>query len=180
MTSLLHDLTIEPGLDIPPELVKELIQGERMLNQFFQVINLSNPEFRVFPHFRHPLVRFVDLESSLNRCSWKLAKLPSQHRVLAQCIIAVSARVSLNERIIGSGQPTTDTDAQGVPLKTRPMDCREYGQRREAICEQLRAEAVWLAHREGIMTMTCVSNTVSLALLEFLEYRRCLLNFCRS
>lgn len=141
-------------------------------------INISNLDFRMFPYFRHPLIRFVDLESSLNRCSWQLPALPSQHRVLAQCIIAVTARISLNEHIIGPGQQAPpDFSARDLEIRTAFLNCREYGHRREAICEQLRAEAVWVAHREGIMTMACVSNTLSLALLEFLEHRRCLLFF---
>ncbi|KAF8832838.1 hypothetical protein HHX47_DHR1001678 [Lentinula edodes] len=57
-----------------------------------------------------------------------------------------------------------------APLRTRYLDCREVGRRRENICEKLKAEAVRSAQYEGVMHNICVSNAVSLALLEFLEY----------
>ncbi|KAJ4470867.1 hypothetical protein J3R30DRAFT_3341858 [Lentinula aciculospora] len=143
-----------PSLSLPPSLVRELFQ-----------------DLRVLPQFYYPLLPLNDLQRSLNICSWNVHALAPRDRVLAQCIIAVSARISKNSLLVdfdGHGLPDISTCA---PFKTRYLDFRECGRRRENICEQLKEEAARLAQREGVMYNPCISNAVSLALLEFLEYR---------
>lgn len=91
--------------------------------------------------------------------------------MLAQCIIAITARISGHVHIIGPAHDIPDISAQAQAALKISLDCSQFGQRRNAICEQLRAEAVWLAQHEGVMITPCAYNAASLELLEFLEYR---------
>ncbi|KAF5383975.1 hypothetical protein D9757_006936 [Collybiopsis confluens] len=143
-----------PTLDIPPSLVKELFQDTRKL-----------------PLYHHPLFPLKRLESALASSSWHLPDLTPQDRVLAQCSIAIAARISSSSFLIGLDRADLDDLASRSPLNTRmPIaDFRLFGQNRESLCEQLRAEAAWLAQQEGVITTTCVSNAASLEILAFLE-----------
>ncbi|KAJ3899037.1 hypothetical protein F5879DRAFT_978227 [Lentinula edodes] len=143
-----------PGLDLPPSLVRELFQ-----------------DFRLLPQFYYPLLPLNDLETSLNNCSWNLHALLPLDRVLAQCIIATSSRISTSSHLVNLEGYDLPKISMLAPLRTRYLDYREVGRRRENICEKLKAEAVRSAQYEGVMHNICVSNAVSLALLEFLEYK---------
>ncbi|KAJ3994351.1 hypothetical protein F5050DRAFT_530425 [Lentinula boryana] len=143
-----------PSLDISPSLVKELFQ-----------------DLRILPQYYYPFLPLDDLEASLDGCSWSLHALAPHDRVLAQCIIAISARISTSSLLVDLGNRNIVNVTKCSPLKTRYLDCREFGRRREQFCQQMRAEAVWLAQREGVMYNICIANAVSLVFLEFLEYR---------
>ncbi|KIK71487.1 hypothetical protein GYMLUDRAFT_254695 [Collybiopsis luxurians FD-317 M1] len=143
-----------PSLDLPPSLIEELFQ-----------------DFRHLPQYHHPLFPLQRLESSLVDLSWRMHDLPPQDRVLVQCTIAVSARISSSVSIIGPGRQGIKDLCIRSPLRTHmpSLDLRSFGHIRESLCEQLRAEALWLAQSEGIMTVISVSNAASLLVLEFLE-----------
>lgn len=129
-----------------------------------------SPDFRLLPQFHYPLLPLNDLETSLNNCSWNLHALSPLDRVLAQCIVATSSRISTSSHLFNLEGYDLPQISMLAPLKTRDLDCREVGRRRENICENFKAEAVRLAQYEGVMHNICASNAVSLALLEFLEY----------
>ncbi|KAJ3853949.1 hypothetical protein EV368DRAFT_81097 [Lentinula lateritia] len=120
-----------PGLDLPPSLVRELFQ-----------------DFRLLPQVYYPLLPLKDLETSLHNCSWNLHALLPLDRVLAQCIIATSSRISTSSRLVDLEGYDLPKISMLAPLKTRYLDCREVGRRRENICEKLKAEAVRSAQYE--------------------------------
>ncbi|KAF9074122.1 hypothetical protein BDP27DRAFT_1416444 [Rhodocollybia butyracea] len=145
-----------PGLDLPSSLVRELFQ-----------------DLRTLPHFHYPLLPLKELETSLRRRSWHLPALPPHERVLAHCILAITARITSSTSIIvGLDQHKASNLATREPLYTRSLnDFRDFGKKRENICEQLRGEAVWLAQQEAIMINSNAHNAISLSILDFLEYR---------
>ncbi|BGP51946.1 hypothetical protein JCM10450v2_007906 [Rhodotorula kratochvilovae] len=93
-------------------------------------------------------------------------------RVLACVTIALTARLSSHPALFtpGQGVPSYTTLTPAV-LATQP-DLREFGQRREGICEELRRRAVDLAWRRGTMVQTCEESMASCYLLEMLEGRK--------
>ncbi|KAJ3763282.1 hypothetical protein EV360DRAFT_66431 [Lentinula raphanica] len=141
------------SLDIPPSLVRELFE-----------------DFQLLPQRYYPLLPYKDLEASLQKHSWDLHTLAPQDRVLAQCIIAIGARITTNSHFIDLDDADIVKLPYFEPLKTQCLDCRHFGQRREQFCQQLKGEAGWLAQREGVMYNISITNAVSLGFLEFLEY----------
>ncbi|KAJ3780166.1 hypothetical protein GGU10DRAFT_391341 [Lentinula aff. detonsa] len=149
---------VSPSFNLPPNLIAELFQT-----------------FRILPQSLHPVISLDEVESSLRLASWNLASLPSQLRLLAHIIITLASFFSTNAVIIGPGGYGPEIAcialSQG-PLKEAAVpDLREYGVRRKPVCYQLWAEALWLAHQEGITAHVSRENAVSCWLLDFLECR---------
>ncbi|KAJ3837979.1 hypothetical protein F5878DRAFT_642342 [Lentinula raphanica] len=142
------------SLDIPPSLVRELFE-----------------DFQLLPQRYYPLLPYNDLEASLQKHSWDLHALAPQDRVLAQCIIAIGARITTSSHFVDLDDADIVQLPYFEPLKTQSLDCRHFGQRREQFCQQLKGEAGWLAQCEGVMYNISITNAVSLGFLEFLEYR---------
>ena len=99
-------------------------------------------------------------------------QLDVQSRVLAQCIMAVTSRVSTHPALVGADV----SDAQlagflssGNLMMTPGLDLRELGRRRDPMCRRLHDEACQLAHEAGIMMVASEENAASLYLLDFLE-----------
>ncbi|KAJ3878644.1 hypothetical protein F5051DRAFT_452179 [Lentinula edodes] len=149
---------IPPSLNLSAELVAELIQI-----------------FRILPQSLHPIIPLDEVESSLRLASWSLASLPPQLRVLVQIIIALASFFSTNAAIVGPGG--CGPEVTGIALSKAPLkepavpDLREYGVRRKPVCYQLWAEALSLAHQQGITAHVSRETAACCWLLDFLECR---------
>ena len=93
-------------------------------------------------------------------------------RVLAQAIIAVTARASTNPLIVGADvddAQLVDLLSSGNLMVTPGLDLRQLGRRRDAICRRLQDEACQAAFETGITMVTSEENAASCYLLDFLE-----------
>ncbi|KAI5895868.1 uncharacterized protein SCHCODRAFT_02537367 [Schizophyllum commune H4-8] len=140
---------------LPPPLVQELMKL-----------------FPFVPQSQLPIVPYRRIYDKLEACGWDPVQLDVQSRVLAQCIMAVTSRVSTHPALVGADV----SDAQlagflssGNLMMTPGLDLRELGRRRDPICRRLHEEACQLAHEAGIMMMASEENAASLYLLDFLE-----------
>ncbi|KAJ3914587.1 hypothetical protein F5877DRAFT_82648 [Lentinula edodes] len=149
---------IPPSLNLSAELVAELIQI-----------------FRILPQSLHPIIPLDELESALRLASWSLASLPPRLRSLAQIIMTLASFFSTNAAIVGPsgcGPEVTSIALSKAPLKEPVVpDLREYGVRRKPVCYQLGAEALSLAHQQGITAHVSRENAACCWLLDFLECR---------
>ncbi|KAJ7432384.1 hypothetical protein B0H11DRAFT_2209656 [Mycena galericulata] len=141
---------VPPKLELSPELVRHLFDC-----------------FAQLPQTTHPAFRREILKSNLATLSWKIDLLPPQQRVLAYCIMALSACTSFHPTIIGPGtQPTSFTDRS---IFFRGGDLRGYGIRRGPVCRELHARAYRLACEFGVMLEVSEDNTMSCFILEYLS-----------
>lgn len=96
-------------------------------------------------------------------------------KVLARVTIALTARLSSHSALFSPGGPIPPYDSLTTSYLDTYPDLREFGQRREQICEQLRRDAVELAWARGTLVHTCEDSMASCYLLEMLEGREFLL-----
>ncbi|KAL1741970.1 hypothetical protein HDZ31DRAFT_44273 [Schizophyllum fasciatum] len=128
--------------------------------------------FPFLPQSQLPIVPYRRIHDKLESLAWDPQQLDAHSRVLAHCIMAVTARVSTHPMFVGSDA----TDAQlagflssGNLMMMPGLDLRELGRRRDALCRRLHEEACQLAHAAGITTVTTEENAASCYLLDFLE-----------
>ncbi|KAG0654821.1 hypothetical protein C6P46_001378 [Rhodotorula mucilaginosa] len=92
-------------------------------------------------------------------------------KVLARVTVALTARLSSHSALFSPGGPIPPYDSLTTSYLDTYPDLREFGQRREQICEQLRRDAVELAWARGTLVHTCEDSMASCYLLEMLEGR---------
>lgn len=83
--------------------------------------------------------------------------------------IALTARLSSHSALFSPGGPIPPYDSLTTSYLDTYPDLREFGQRREQVCEQLRRDAVELAWSRGTLVHTCEDSMASCYLLEMLE-----------
>ncbi|KAF5336748.1 hypothetical protein D9758_016267 [Tetrapyrgos nigripes] len=145
-----------PQLQLPKRLMQELF------NAFIHT-----------PYRLHPIIPYDRIHARLTGCGWQPSALSPQEYVLVHCIFALTSTVSTDPLIIG---PETlpveciDILTTSYPMKKIRRDLREIGRRRESVgmCHQLRAEALRLAHNEGIAVWVSPENAASCCLLDTL------------
>lgn len=88
--------------------------------------------------------------------------------------MALTCRLSSNPAILGPGTPAPafETLTRAYLGRQDRPDLREFGQRREAACEQLRQQAIALAWNRGTLVETTEETMACCALLEVLEGRK--------
>ncbi|KAF8153564.1 hypothetical protein K438DRAFT_371333 [Mycena galopus ATCC 62051] len=144
-----NSLPFRPHLNLPPELVHHLFEC-----------------FTHLPHQNHPILRGDVIRDALCSVSWQIHLLPPQQKVLAHCIVAISASISFDHAIIGPG-------SQPASLRDRSVfapgaDLRDYGVRRAPIYRALCAEAVRVACEVGILLEPSEDNAASCFILQCL------------
>ncbi|KAF7372478.1 Zn(2)-C6 fungal-type transcriptional factor [Mycena venus] len=122
------------------------------------------------PQFSHPMFRGYVLRDTLSSNSWQIDLLPPQLKVLAYCVVALSASISFDHAIVGPGTKPVSLGDRSV--FTRGADLREYGVRREPMYRALCAEALRLASDVGVLLEPSEDNAVSCFMLQFLENAR--------
>ncbi|KAF7340405.1 Zn(2)-C6 fungal-type transcriptional factor [Mycena venus] len=137
-------------LELPPELVHHLFEC-----------------FVHLPQHHHPMYRGTVLQTALSSVSWQILRLPPQLKVLAHCVIALSASISVDYAIIGPGPKPASLSDHSV--FSRGADLRGYGVRRAPMYRALCAEAVRLAFEVGIIFEPSEDNAVSCFILQFIE-----------
>ncbi|KAF7372430.1 Zn(2)-C6 fungal-type transcriptional factor [Mycena venus] len=140
-------------LELSPELVHHLFEC-----------------FTHLPQFNHPMLRRDVLRDALSSTSWQIHLFPPQLKVLAHCVVALSASISFDHAIIGPGAKPVSLGDRSV--FTRGADLREYGVLREPMYRALRAEALRLASDVGVLLEPSEDNAVSCFMLQFLENAR--------
>ncbi|BGP35609.1 hypothetical protein JCM10296v2_007450 [Rhodotorula toruloides] len=101
----------------------------------------------------------------------QLDALSPDTEVLARVTIALTSRLSSHPALFGPGSPVPPYETLTTSYLESHPDLRQYGKRRQAVCEQLRREAVELAWRRGTLAVTSEENMASCYLLELLEGR---------
>ncbi|BGP03719.1 hypothetical protein NBRC10513v2_007452 [Rhodotorula toruloides] len=101
----------------------------------------------------------------------QLDALSPDTEVLARVTIALTSRLSSHPALFGPGSPVPPYETLTSSYLESHPDLRQYGKRRQAVCEQLRREAVELAWRRGTLAVTSEENMASCYLLELLEGR---------
>ncbi|KAF7368266.1 Zn(2)-C6 fungal-type transcriptional factor [Mycena venus] len=145
-----NSLPFRQHLNLPPDLVHHLFEC-----------------FTHLPHQSHPILRRDVIRDALCSVSWEIHLLPPQQKVLAHCIIAISASISFDHAIIGHGsQPASLEDRSVFALGA---DLRDYGVRRAPVYRALCAEAVRLACEVGILLEPSEDNAASCYILQCLE-----------
>ncbi|KAJ7810189.1 hypothetical protein B0H13DRAFT_2148656 [Mycena leptocephala] len=140
-------------LGLPPELVRHLFEC-----------------FAHLPQHNHPMFRGTVLCDALSSLSWNIHLLPPQLKVLAHCVVALSASISFDPAIIGPGpRPTTLADRS---VFTRGADLRAYGVRRAPKYRALCSEALRLASEVGVLLEPSEDNAVSCFILQFSNMTR--------
>jgi hypothetical protein len=123
--------------------------------------------FEYTPQYRHPLFQRFDLKKNLISAAWKIDLLPSEARVLAYCVCALSSSISFHSAIIGPGpQPESFTDRS---VFFRGADLRMYGARRSTAYRALHECAISLACETRIHLAVSEYNTASCYILDSLE-----------
>ncbi|TRM58190.1 hypothetical protein BD626DRAFT_512488 [Schizophyllum amplum] len=128
--------------------------------------------FPSLPQSQLPLVPYRQIHDQLERCAWNPAQLAPKERVLAHCIMAVTALVSTHPSLVGAdmSDPQFASFLTSASVMTTPgIDLRKLGQRRSALSHRLHQEASRLALEVGITSITTETNAASCYLLEFLE-----------
>ncbi|KAJ7123587.1 hypothetical protein C8R44DRAFT_875776 [Mycena epipterygia] len=137
-------------LELSPELVRHLFEC-----------------FTHLPQCNHPIFRGSGLRNALAALSWRIYLLPPQQRVLAHCVVALSASISFDNAIVGPGpHPASFTDRS---VFTRGADLRSYGIRRAPMYRALRAQALRFATEAGILLEPSEDNAASCFFMQFLE-----------
>ncbi|KAJ7653722.1 hypothetical protein DFH06DRAFT_1204537 [Mycena polygramma] len=137
-------------LELSPELVHHLLEC-----------------FTHLPQNNHPMYRGIVLRDTLSSVSWQIHLLPPQLKVLAHCVVALSASISFVPAIIGPGPSPQSLADRSV--FTRGADLRAYGVRRAPMYRALCAEAIRLALEVGILLEPSEDNAVSCFIIQFLE-----------
>ncbi|KAJ6578628.1 hypothetical protein DFH09DRAFT_1030488 [Mycena vulgaris] len=119
------------------------------------------------PQFNHPMFRGSDLRNALSSLSWQISQLPTQLRVLAHCVVAISASISIDHAILGPGPQPASLADRSVFL--RGADLRSYGVRRAPMYHVLRAQALQIACEADIFLEPSEDNAASCFFIEFLE-----------
>ncbi|KAJ7123584.1 hypothetical protein C8R44DRAFT_852464 [Mycena epipterygia] len=137
-------------LELSPELVHHLFEC-----------------FTHLPQCNHPIFRGSGLRNALAALSWRIYLLPPQQRVLAHCVVALSASISFDNAIVGPGpHPASFTDRS---VFTRGADLRSYGIRRAPMYHALRAQALRFATEANILLEPSEDNAASCFFMQFLE-----------
>ncbi|KAJ7113234.1 hypothetical protein C8R43DRAFT_132200 [Mycena crocata] len=138
------------SLDLTPDLVSHLFES-----------------FSYLPQTSHPALGSAALRKQLLAVAWNIDLLPPEQRVLASCIMALSATSSFHRSIIGPGpQPLSFSDRT---VFFRGADLRDYGIRRNPMCHALHARAYRLACEFGAMVKVSEDNTMSCFILGILD-----------
>ncbi|KAJ7493625.1 hypothetical protein FB451DRAFT_446782 [Mycena latifolia] len=123
--------------------------------------------FAYLPQCSHPVFRSNNLRNALSSVSWQIYLLPPQLRVLAHCVITLSASISLNHAILGPGpQPASFNDRS---VFARGADLRTYGIRRAPMYRALRAQTLQFACEAAILLEPSEDNAASCFFMQFLE-----------
>ncbi|KAL1658983.1 hypothetical protein GGF50DRAFT_66217 [Schizophyllum commune] len=109
---------------------------------------------------------------TLEAYEWDLSRLDAHARVLAYCVMAVTARISTHPMLIGAD--VTDAHilqflSSGNLSITPGLDLRELGRNRNAFCRRLYDEACKLAFSTGVSVISSEETAASCYLLDFLE-----------
>ncbi|KAI5895872.1 uncharacterized protein SCHCODRAFT_01122669 [Schizophyllum commune H4-8] len=140
---------------IPLPLIEELIKLFPMVPQSLLFVG--------------PYRRLCD---TLEAYEWDLSRLDAHARVLAYCVMAVTARISTHPMFIGADV----TDAlvlqflsSGNLAITPGLDLRELGRNRNAFCRDLYDEACKVAFSTGVSVISSEETAAACYLLDFLE-----------
>ncbi|KAF8214417.1 hypothetical protein K438DRAFT_879651 [Mycena galopus ATCC 62051] len=149
LSSTLNSLPFRQHINLSPELVHHLFEC-----------------FTHLPQQNHPILRGDAIRDALYSVSWQIHLLPPQQKVLAHCIVAISASISFDHAIIGPGsQPASLGDRS---VFAPGADLRDYGVRRAPIYRALCAEAVRVACEVGILLEPSEDNAASCFILQCL------------
>ena len=96
---------------------------------------------------------------------------PSTEQVLAHTIIALTSRLSSHPAILGAGVAAPSFEALTEAYLAENKDLRQYGQRREEVCNKLRQKAVKMSWERGTLVHSCEESMACCFLLEMLEGR---------
>ncbi|KAF7336162.1 Beta-lactamase/transpeptidase-like protein [Mycena venus] len=113
------------------------------------------------------MFRGTMLHEALSSVSWQIHLLPPELNVLAHCVVALSASISVDYAIIGPGSKPASLSDRSV--FSRGADLREYGIRRAPMYRALCAEALRLAFEVGVAFEPSEHNAVSCFILQFIE-----------
>ncbi|KAF7336132.1 Glycoside hydrolase, superfamily [Mycena venus] len=148
--TLVSPQALPEGPQLTPELVAHLLDC-----------------FDTMPPVMNPLIISTSIKTAIRTVSFQLSLLPPQQRVLAMCMIALAARTSFHEAILGPGpRPQSFTD---VLFFTSQTDVRACGVRRADACHALHAAALAAAWENGIMLQVSNENAASCYLLDMIE-----------
>ncbi|KAJ7205658.1 hypothetical protein C8J57DRAFT_369441 [Mycena rebaudengoi] len=119
------------------------------------------------PEYMHPIFSHTAIEKAIQAASFRLNLLPTQSRVLAICIIALTSLISFDEAVLGSGpRPQSFSDTQ---FFLSDADARSCAARRAPACRALHLEALKAAWDAKIMLEVSVENAASCYILSYLE-----------
>ncbi|KAJ7493656.1 hypothetical protein FB451DRAFT_447261 [Mycena latifolia] len=157
-----HSNTSSPIVFMPSQNSTRLLQlSPELVHHLFECFAYS-------PHCSHPLFRSNNLRNALSSVSWQIYLLPPQLRVLAHCVITLSASISIDHAILGPGpQPASFNDRS---VFTRGADLRAYGIRRAPMYRALRAQTLQFACEAAILLEPSEDNAASCFFMQFLEY----------
>ncbi|GAA5958435.1 hypothetical protein JCM10213_008295 [Rhodosporidiobolus nylandii] len=144
-----HAVQGGPGV-LPHEVTPELMK------HFYHCYEQS-------PFFDHIIFRGFSVRGMLESVKWDIARLSSQHRVLAYCICAIAALFSFDPIILG------DAPRPSSFLEITPGDLREFGRRREAACSRMSEAAEKLAKKQDVAFECSIENAASCMLLDALS-----------
>ncbi|KAJ7493654.1 hypothetical protein FB451DRAFT_1360426 [Mycena latifolia] len=126
--------------------------------------------FAYLPQYSHPVFRSNNLRTALSSVSWQIYLLQPQLRVLAHCVITLSASISLDHAILGPGpQPASFNDRS---VFTRGADLRTYGIRRAPMYRALRAQTLQFACEAAILLEPSEDNAASPWAVAYLSHVR--------
>ncbi|KAJ7703902.1 hypothetical protein B0H17DRAFT_1040129 [Mycena rosella] len=151
------------GLLPPQESTRLLELSPELVHHLFEC-------FAHLPQYSHPMFRGNILRKALSSVSWKIHQLTPQQRVLAHCVVALSASISYDHAILGIGpQPASFADRS---VFMQGADLRSYGVRRAPMYRALCAQALRLACEAGILLEPSEDNAASCFFMQFLEIEK--------
>ncbi|KAF7368536.1 Zn(2)-C6 fungal-type domain-containing protein [Mycena venus] len=123
--------------------------------------------FDHMPPAMHPIILETGINAAIRSVSFRLSLLSPELRVLAMSMIALAARVSFHEAILGPGpRPESFSDTDFFSSQTEACNC---GVRRAEACHAIQAAALAAAWDIGVMLKVSYENTASCFMLDLLQ-----------
>ncbi|GAA5982447.1 hypothetical protein JCM10908_006652 [Rhodotorula pacifica] len=127
--------------------------------------------YQALPQSWLPIGVRGQLQQQFEAAGRRLEALDPQTEVLARVTIALTSRLSSHSSLFAPGGPIPPYDSLTTSYLDTYPDLREFGLRREQVCDQLRRDAVELAWARGTLVHTSEDSMASCYLLEMLEGR---------
>ncbi|KAI5481491.1 Zn(2)-C6 fungal-type transcription factor [Pseudohyphozyma bogoriensis] len=123
--------------------------------------------------FPLPLLAGSQLSDIFEAVGRRLDCLPPHIEVLASVVIAFSARFSSHQLVLGPGTLPPSEPLFTLPIDiTKPLDFRDYGRRRESLCQSLQDHAIKLMWERGATVLGGEENAASCHLMDVMETRQ--------